>query len=481
MKNRILVFSVILVSVFCVLRLYPGGLNFGVITATREKVKEVKEAKLEYLKKDRFPTVAIADPLDGSIVSGTVNITVQADDDFAVTKVELRIDSALKGEAASSPYSFLWNTVDYDERCDHKIVATAYDTSGQYASDEKTVLVKNANWNISVIDTVGDIEDNSSKDHSGICLDANDCPHVSYYDRTGQTLKYAKWTGAAWSIETVDSGTETGWRTSIAVDAQGYPHIAYHEHGSFDLKYAKWNGIAWDKALLDEIGSCGHWSSIAFDSSGNPHVSHLRYNPLPLVVRYGSNPGSGWTFEDVAVLEGEDYAPKTSLAVDSSGNPHIVFREKETECILKYSRKTGSTWQTETLASDGSVYYPSIAIDSSDNIHVSYYDDVTKKLKYAKRTGSVWTKETVSSTDYSGGYSSIDVDSNGYPCISCYNYSDKDLISVRWTGSAWLVETVDSTGDVGRGTSVKVDSEELIHISYYDADNKQLKYAVLKK
>ena len=75
-----------------------------------------------------------------------------------------------------------------------------------------------------------------------MALDSNGYPHISYYNVPPNEaffkgdLKYAKWTGTAWSITTVDSAG-AGRCSSIALDSNDNPHISYRD--STNLKYAK--------------------------------------------------------------------------------------------------------------------------------------------------------------------------------------------------------------------------------------------------
>jgi hypothetical protein len=67
-------------------------------------------------------------------------------------------------------------------------------------------------------------------------LDSSGNPHISYYDDTNNYLKYARWKGSSWEIQTVEGGG--GSYTSIALDSSGNPHISYY-HGDGNLKYVK--------------------------------------------------------------------------------------------------------------------------------------------------------------------------------------------------------------------------------------------------
>ncbi|MBP1703897.1 MAG: hypothetical protein H6Q38_3004, partial [Chloroflexi bacterium] len=78
---------------------------------------------------------------------------------------------------------------------------------------------------------------------TSLALDADDYPHISYYDSTNKTLKYAYQDVSGWHIQTVDSKGEVGEYTSLALDAQGHPNISYYNRSTGDLMYATYQKL----------------------------------------------------------------------------------------------------------------------------------------------------------------------------------------------------------------------------------------------
>lgn len=100
---------------------------------------------------------------------------------------------------------------------------------------------------------------------------------------------------------------------------------------------------------------------------------------LPELV--GASPDSGWNIRTVDSTG--DVGGYTSIALDSSGYPHISYHD-DTNSDLKYARWTGSSWSIENVTSV-SIFCDStsIALDENDHPHISYGPG----LKYASRTG----------------------------------------------------------------------------------------------
>lgn len=97
------------------------------------------------------PTVSIANLIDGSTVSDIVSVTATASDNVGVAKVEFYIDDNRKTIDTDSPYSYNWNTRDYNDGS-HTVTAIAYDAADNVASDTITVIVDNIQENPPVAD-----------------------------------------------------------------------------------------------------------------------------------------------------------------------------------------------------------------------------------------------------------------------------------------------------------------------------------------
>ena len=79
---------------------------------------------------DNPPTLAILAPSPGDVVSGLVDVTVEAQDDKGVANVEFFVDGAPAFKDTAEPYVYTWDTSVAAEG-EHEIMAVATDSGGQ--------------------------------------------------------------------------------------------------------------------------------------------------------------------------------------------------------------------------------------------------------------------------------------------------------------------------------------------------------------
>ena len=381
--------------------------------------------------------------------------------------------------------------------------------------------------------------------YSSIAIDSNGNPHISYFDETCGTVKYARFTGTQWEMETierVDYATMQGFgwiefHTSIALDSSDHPHISYNlafvNPSEGHLRYAEWTGSAWSIQTVDSRGSSGYaeHSSLDLDSTDKPHISYRGEGE----IMYAHWTGSNWDIETV----GPETPDSTSLVVDSEDNPHILYCDRDNNYLL-YARKISDTWVTEAVDSDSDNEFSSFDLDNYDNPHVvfsnhapsfigftyatktegswdyepidtapdtsidrnslvldssniphicyvSYTTGVGYALRYATLNGATWDTDILVTSPDSFDYPSIALSQVNHPSISYafdaekvgrnfgYNYC---LSYVAWTGTLWNNEIVDAgQGKVGKYSSMVIDSNDYKHISYYDEYHGDVKYA----
>ena len=226
------------------------------------------------------------------------------------------------------------------------------------------------------------------------------------------------------------------------------------------------------------FGSTKSSRAIAVDASGNPHIV---YGGNSLFYAYYS--GSSWHFETVDKSSDETSYTSAAIALDSSGKVHIGYYDYSNG-NLKYATNASGEWITTTVDSSGNVgEYNSIALDSSGKTHISYYDVTNDAIKYATNASGTWVTTTVAS-EGNDGKPSIAVDTSGKAHISYYDYVNGDFKYATNASGAWVMTTVDSAEYMEGYSSLALDSSSKAHISYiyidctaYSTCSTELKYA----
>jgi hypothetical protein len=150
-------------------------------------------------------------------------------------------------------------------------------------------------------------------------------PHIMYL--SSRCLKYVFWTGTEWLAHIVDTTyTEYTESPCLALDDSNRPHIAY---GNRCLRYGRWTGSCFSIDTIDLAPSSNE--CITIDSDNYPHISYSGYGPL----KYARLTPSGWSIEEVDTIGYTGLY--TSIALDGDGLPHISYQH-HSDYSLKYAR-----------------------------------------------------------------------------------------------------------------------------------------------
>jgi hypothetical protein len=253
--------------------------------------------------------------------------------------------------------------------------------------------------------------------------------------------------GATWSdLYFPQQPLRSQYEPSIVVDSSNNLHVVCQGkddtyNAQPQIRYRKYDGVSWSAPIIvnsDPSNSYGQFTpSIAIDSLNNLHVVWFGLDSTYTVgyqIKYSksTNGGTSWsTSVRINSSPSDSYAQyDPSIAVDSSNNPHIVWRGPNTtysSSQVKYSKSTngGTSWSTSVIvnsspSNSSNCQYPSIFIDSSNNMHVVWHGkdstyNLTYQINYSKYNGASWSTSVTVNSSPSNSYNqyapSITVDS----------------------------------------------------------------------
>lgn len=124
--------------------------------------------------------------------------------------------------------------------------------------------------------------------------------YISYFDQTIPGLKVIKsndhGNNGSWQTPVVvDTGTNTGLKSSIAVSGS-YVYVSYYKLGTFfDLKFARSDdgGSSWDLTTVDSPGTVGDLTSLTVEGS-NLFISYYDYDNGDLKLAFSMDGGITW-------------------------------------------------------------------------------------------------------------------------------------------------------------------------------------------
>jgi BNR repeat-like domain len=267
-----------------------------------------------------------------------------------------------------------------------------------------------------------------------MAIDSSDNLHLVWCDTTpgNQEIFYKRSTdeGATWlSTQRLTWTLSESAPADIAVGSSGSLHVVWYDFipGNFEVFYKKSTdgGATWSSShrITSTSGSSCN-AAIAVDSSGNPHVVWADDTSGDYEIYYKKSPDGGATWTASQRLTwNSGWSTNPAIAVDSSDRLHVVWHDDSSGNLEIYYRRSmngGETWATRQRLSwnSGKSYYPVIVVDSSDNLHVTWHDNTPANYeiyyKMSSDAGINWsTAQRLTVTSGFSYHPTIAVDSSG--------------------------------------------------------------------
>jgi hypothetical protein len=263
------------------------------------------------------------------VVYSSIAATVNTDDVAHVAYFDFG-NSRLR-HAVRSAGTWVTETVDPNAQ-NVSTVAMGHDALGRlhivYNANAKLrhALLANKAWTIETLA----IDANPYGDAAthAVAADPTGSLHIAYYDSATHSLRHASNESGAWTTESIDGGGDVGLHVSLAVDPAGRLHASYYDATNGDLKYATNATGTWIARTLDAPGDVGTGTAIAVDASGKVHISYT--DGTQHTLKYATDGSGQWIVVpvDFGSYVGGVYSTSgyTSIAIDSLGGVHIVYR-----------------------------------------------------------------------------------------------------------------------------------------------------------
>ena len=229
---------------------------------------------------------------------------------------------------------------------------------------------------------------------AAINIDTNGRPHICFAGSIGGTAAvyhaYSQ-SGASWTYEKIQNANSGGGLDS-AFDSSGKLHVSYFNGSDGTLRYAVKSGASWSVSIFTNMGSA---SSIAVDSLGNPHISFIPQWPAGMC--YASKTSATWsvvTIDTNLAMNGN-----TSIAVDLLGRPHMSWLDWQLAAArVRYAYWNGTSWQKEYV--EGAVeQFNDLEVKPDGTPVISYFYKTATNAPYrlyvAEKSGGVWQKQVI--------------------------------------------------------------------------------------
>jgi hypothetical protein len=320
--------------------------------------------------------------------------------------------------------------------------------------------------------------------YTSIAIDSSDAPYIAFEDfGNANKATVMKYVGGSWII-VGNAGFSVGnaVEISIAIDSSGTPYVAYGDIGISGKTTVKKYNVSSNSWIT--VGSEGFSAgqarshSIAIDSSGTPYVAYR--SGVGIMMKYDASSNS-WVTVGNAGFSADAGANYTSMAIDSSDTPYVVYDEvtedSDKATVKKYD-KSSNSWVTVGNAgfSASTASFTSMKLDSSGTPYVVYRDAGSSNKATVKKydvSSNSWV--TVGNAGFSLGiasYTSIAIDGSGIPYVGYTDggYLGKvNVMSYDRSSNSWVnVGSGGFSAGSSQNTSIALDSYGNPYVAYAD-------------
>jgi hypothetical protein len=310
--------------------------------------------------------------------------------------------------------------------------------------------------------------------YTSIALDASGQPAVAYYDRTHRALKFARFDGAAWSVETVDAnGTDVGAYAKLLASGSGWV-----------LAYRAFSPPTAAGAITSAV-------RIATTSKGSPAASDWSIVNAVQDVATPCDP-SLCASGQVCLATGTCATPAPS----GSCAPACASGEA---CVGSGTATCQATYGPTAIEDHAGIgAYLALVAPTATSLAVAYDDRTNGNAVIASNGGGAWSTLVVDGADAMGNdtgdvgrWITMAVDGSGALNLAYAVGEGEQLRYVKVTGSSvGAYETVDDASGlggtpfadgyhvIGADAHLAFDASGRVVVSYQDQTAGTLRYAV---
>ena len=207
-------------------------------------------------------------------------------------------------------------------------------------------------------------------------------PHLVYHDKDSNELVYARFRLSGWVKHTLGMVGPEGVRFPLLLDADDHPHLLYYD-AMKGLVYATLpdpTGEDWETAVVDGGAGVGLYPAMVQDDDGILHAVY--YDSALPGLKYARMGGSGWE-EPQIIVQGESVGLYPSVGVDANGNVQVAFFDG-VEGSLKHAVGMDGFWKVSVVeAVDAIGPYCELVVGPTGNLHIAYQKANERSIWYA--------------------------------------------------------------------------------------------------